>query len=589
MRRALFSFAVLLALAAPTFAGVEVRARIEPEVIGIDETATFLIEVHGEGFSSLRFRPSFELDNLEVLGDPSRYEDMRFSNGSLSRTFRISWQVRPLGLGKARVRAISVQLNDDVLQLPACEVRVQREPTRQAQPSYGRRDEDDPFQQFFGRLPNPWRREPAAPEVFLRTEIQPQQPVVGQQVLYTLYLYTREDISALSPSGVPTFRGFWVRDIPLPQQLPTEMVEIDGRRYGRVPLLRKALFPLRPGRRKIEPAAVDLTVQRYDRTFFFSPPVAHPESLRLQTEDQWIDVQPLPAAPPGFGGAVGQITMTADLQPRRIHLGEAATLTVRLMGEGNLQGIQEPRLSPPPGVTVFPPQQEGKDEVAGTTVRGSRTWKYVVVPDRSGRYLLAAPEIPYFDPALRRYRVASTPDLALTALPRPAAAAATGGGEPHGIRTAALPASGIAGRRWNDLLPWLFVLPWGLALAVTLARRRTVRTAGALPAGSLPAAQGFEEGLRQAESEERPRQVAARIEEAWRGLLARRWDVPTATPPSRWRELLAARGVDPETLGELERVAEDLQYLRYAPQLSTTDTLRDEVISRCRRLARRLQ
>lgn len=585
------SWGLLLLLAAPAFAEVEVHARIEPEVIGIDETAVFTIEVQGDSFSSLRFHPSFEMDNLEVLGDSSSYEDMRFVNGSFSRTLRKSWRVRPLGLGKARVRAIAVQLNDETVRLPAREVRVQREPTRQAQRSNGSMDEEDPFQQFFGRLPYPWRRESEQPEVFLRAEIEPQQPVVGQQALYTLFLYTREDISSLSPSGVPTFRGFWVRDIPIPQQLPTEMVEIDGRRYGRVPLLRKALFPLRPGRFRVEPAAVDLTVQRYDREFFFRPPIARPESLRLQTLGQWIDVQPLPPAPPGFAGAVGQLNLTADLEPRQVHLGEAATLTVRLRGAGNLQAIPEPRISPPSGVAVFPPQQEGKDEVAGTTVRGTRTWKYVVVPDRAGRYRLNTPEVTYFDPESRRYQVTAASGLELTALPRPAEAAA-GGGAPHGIRLAALSAPGIYGLGFKELLPWLFILPWGLALIVTLAHRRShrgTRPAGAPAVGSSPAARELEAGLRRAEAEERPRQVAARIEEAWRGFLAGVWDVPPATPPSRWREMLAVRGADPQSLAELERVIEDVQYLRYAPQLSTTDTLRAEVISRSRRVARRLQ
>jgi hypothetical protein len=179
----------------------------------------------------------------------------------------------------------------------------------------------------------------------------------------------------------------------------------------------------------------------------------------------------------------------------------------------------------------------------------------------------------------------------LTALPRSAEAAA-GGGTPHGIRLAALPAPGIHGLGFKELLPWLFVLPWGLALIVTLAHRRSHRgtpPAGAPAAGSLPAARELEAGLRQAEAEERPRQVAARIEEAWRGFLAEVWDVPPATPPSRWREMLAVRGADPQSLAELERVIEDVQYLRYAPQLSTTDTLRAEVISRSRRVARRLQ
>ena len=582
--------AILFFLAAlPAAAAVEVKATLEPATIGIDQTATFTIEVQSDGFSSMHFHPDFEMDNLEVLGNSSKYEDMTFSNGHLSRTLRVSWQVRPLGLGKARVRAIVVHLDDREVRRPDTEIKVQQEPTGQIQRlPHGAQDEDDPFQRFFGHVPSPWRREPQQPDVFLRAEVQPARPVVGQQVLYTIYLYTRENIAAIAPSGIPTFRGFWVRDIPLPQQLPTEMVDLDGRRYGRVPLLKKALFPLRSGLYRLEPATIDLTVERYDRSFFFGPAVARPESIRLQTPAQTVDVQALPPAPPGFGGAVGQISLAAQLEPREVHLGEAATLTVRLSGVGNLQGIQEPRLKTPPGLTLLPPQQEGKDDLNGSAVRGTRIWRYAVVPERAGRFTLDAPKITYFDPAESRYQVASAPDLALAVMAPPAAKPAAGA---PATRTASL-----QGRRWSPVLPWLMALPWGLVLVAALVRQRSARNGGSI-GESIGESKGeskgeeahrLEEALRQAEAAERPRQMAVRIEEAWRELLHRRWGVPRETPPSRWRGLLAGQGVAGEALDELDLLIEDLQYLRFAPQLSTTDAMRADALARCRRLLRRL-
>jgi hypothetical protein len=575
----------LLALALPGLpveAAEDVKVTLEPDVIGIDETATLTFEVHGDGFSRLNVQPKFELDNLEVLGRPSQYDDMVFANGTLSRTFRVSWQVRPLALGKARVRSIFIQVQDRELRLPAQEIRVQQEPNRQArrQPR-GPADQEDPFQQFFGRMPNPWRREPQQPEVFLRAEVQPPHPVVGQQALYTIYLYTRENISAVSTTGVPSFRGFWVRDVPLPQQLPTEMIEIDGRRYGRVPLLKKALFPLRPGRFQLEPATIDLTVERYDRSFFFGPAMARPEGLRLQAAAQTVDVAPLPPAPPGFGGAVGALTLAAQLEPRQLRLGQAATLSVTIAGVGNFQGIQEPRVVAPAGLTLLPPQQEGKDELNGTAVRGVRTWRYAVVPERAGHFTLAAPKVTYFDPAEGHYQVATAPDLALDTLPAPAAAAAPR--KPADRPGSAVPAS-LAGRRWSPLLPWLCTLPWGVVLVVALVRQRSARSGGEAREEALR----MEEALRLAESEERPRPMAVRIEDAWRDLLGRRWGVPPETPASRWRPWLAARGVEAEPLAELDLLIEDLQYLRSAPQLSTTDAMRADALARSRRLVRRL-
>ncbi|HEX6899948.1 MAG TPA: BatD family protein [Thermoanaerobaculia bacterium] len=587
--------ALLGVLAAPAMAEIDARVRLHPEVIGVGEIATLTVEVRSDEFSSLIFRPDFELENLEIVTPRSQYEDLRYTNGALLHSVRQVWQVRALEPGRARVRSISVRLQDRVIPVPDQEIQVQRDPARLGLSQRSIQRQEDPFERFFGRMPLPWRRESQQPPVFLRAEMEPARPVVGQQVVYTIYLYTRENIGAISPSGVPDFRGFWVRDIPIPQQLNAELVEIEGRRYGRVPLIRKALFPLRPGRYQIEPAVVDVTVQTYSRSVFFAP---RSEPMRLRTEPASVDVRPLPPAPPGFAGAVGQIAMAVQVEPREVRLGEAATLTVRVGGTGNLQGLHEPALDLPPGLTAFPPQQEGADDVTGSRVRGTRIWHYSVIPERAGRYTLEPPRIAYFDPAAGEYKVATAPDLVLTALPRPVSKdeSATSG-EPHGIRFSAADMAGGAGRRWTRTLPWLFAIPWALALVVTLARRRgsgsspmgPLRPLGAAPAAGAPALARMEETLREVESEQRPRQVAARLEEAWRELLAERWDIPPATSSSRWREMLAARGVTLEALDELGRLLEDLSYLRYAPQLSSTDNLRAETLARCRLLLRRLK
>lgn len=575
----LFLFLGILRGALPALAeDVTIRASLEPEVIGVDEIATLTIEVQGD-VSSLRLRTEFELENLEFLGRSSRYDNVTFGNGGLVHTVRFVWPVRALETGRARVHSISLRMGDTIYPVAALEIQVQQEPVRVARqqaPPPG-----DPFERFFGQIRQPWRREPSQPPVFIRAELEPRQPVVGQQALYTVYLYTREDIGAISPSVVPDFRGFWVRDVPLPRQLATDLVDVDGRRYGRVPLIRRALFPLRAGRYEIKPTVFDVMVQRYERTFFFSPPVTRSEPMRLETEPASVNVRPLPPAPPGYGGTVGQLAMQVQVEPREIRLGEAATLTVRVGGTGNLQTLREPKLALPDGLTAFPPQQEGTDDVLGTIIRGTRVWRYSVIPQRAGSYTLEPPRIAYFDPGAGEYRVATAPDLDLTALPRPVEPekAAAENGTPHGIRTTAADMA-LGPRRWKGTLPWLFALPWALALVVTLARRKS---------SPAPLDNGMEEALRTAETEARPRQAAALIEEAWRNLLAERWQIPVATSTPHWPAMLAERGVAPDILDELRRLLEDLRFLRYAPQLSATDNLRSELVSRSRLLLRRLK
>ncbi|HYL06332.1 MAG TPA: BatD family protein, partial [Thermoanaerobaculia bacterium] len=328
-----------------------------------------------------------------------------------------------------------------------------------------------------------------------------------------------------------------------------------------------------------------------------------------------------------------------------------ATLTVTLAGAGHLQGVAPPRLDLPPGLTVFPPQQQSEDHVNGATVEGRRTWTYVIVPNRPGLYSVKPQALSYYDPAHHGYRLAESPALTLAALPAPPAAPASGAaaGQAAGTGgaggTAARPERGAGlrdggpfawlsppggwsgalawqspHRGWAGLLPWL-LLSMCIVLAAVLVRRRgqasTATSAGApgaagsagavagsagAVAGSAGVASGVagrgapppqprevEQKLREAAREDRPRHAAALVEEGWRGYLAGRWGLPSTTPPARWGAVLAAQGVTSDVADEVTRLVEELHYLRYAPQLSTTGAIRDQLLSRSRQLLRRLR
>jgi hypothetical protein len=599
---------LVLAAAPLAAAAIQVHVSLDPAVIGLDETATLTIEAAGGGIGSLRFEPKFTLENLESTGGASQFEDLNLINGSLSRSFRYSLRLRPIAAGPARVRSILLQLRGQLVRLPDQEIRVQEQPVGQpgGGPGAGSlgtggnggrlpQDPADVFERLFGGgSPLGWESRARGPAAFLRAEVQPQRPLVGEQALYTIYLYTRQDVAAVNATAMPSFRGFWVRDLPQPQQLPAEIVTMGGERYGRVAMIRKALFGLRPGRHLLEPAGCDVVIEPPGHGFFGAN-LAGPEELHLRTPELAVEVQPLPSAPPGFAGLVGQVSLAAILQPYNLRLGEGATLTVTLAGAGNLQGVAPPRLEMPPGLTAFPPQQQSEDHLSGVTVEGRRTWTFVIVPNRAGRYSVRPRGISYFDPAHREYRLAESPPLALTALPAPAAIpTGTDAAGLHPIRSAALHDQGPPAwaspvpRRGPGLLLWL-ALPWGVVLVVALARRRArPASAGRDPIPPIPPAE-LEQKLREAAREDRPRQAAALVEEGWRGYLGRRWGLPATIPPARWGAVLAAHGLAPEIADEMVGLAEGLHYLRYAPQLSTTGAVRDDLLARSRQLLRRLR
>jgi|CXWL01.1.fsa_nt_gi hypothetical protein len=581
---------------------------LAPNPIGVEDTTVLNIEVRGEGFGGFSARPDFSLDNLEVVAGPSRSESLQFVNGHTTRSMTLSWRLRPLAQGIGRVKGIKVIVDDQTLALADQEVGIQ--PGSLAPPETATQD---PFQGLFGPDGNdpfgspfarPRRGQPTrpqrSPKVFLRAEASPERPFVGQQVTYTVALYTQTDVSQVAPRATPTFHGCWVQDIPQPDNPRAQMVQIDGERYGRVVLLQKALFPLAAGTLELEPFRADLGLQVAEPGLF-GPLFVRTQSLGRATDAVTLHVQPLPPAPPGFSGAVGQLRVTAHLDPTSLVAGEASTLTVRLEGDGHFQGLPDPSFVAPAGLRVFPPHEVTKEEVVGGTVHGQRTWNYVLVAERAGNYTLPAITVPYFEPASGRFASAAAAPLALAATPAVTLASAGGPASDtadHAVTgpTATTPAAGAATTSWPALTALGPIA--GPALLGAVGASSLLALIFALRSGSLPgrgrtsrrqAGRQLVAQLATAAGETRPRQAAGAIEDAWRSFLSTRWDVPPGTPSTQWGTLLASRGADAGAAGELVKLADDLHYLRYAPQLSSCEALQSELVTRGQQLAKRLR
>ena len=565
-------------------------ARLAPEVVGLDETAILSIEVAAGGFASLAPKPSFELENLEVVAGPSRSENFRFVNGETARSVSFQWQLRPLAVGTARVRALTVRLGEAERRLDDLEVRVEAEapPGRAAAP---RNAPGDPFAQLFPELfaqRQAPRTATRAPKVRLAATLDPPEPFVGQQAVFTLYLLTQADVHRVSPRDLPDFRGFWVREIQLPERPRPEWVEVDGERFGRVPLLRRALFPLAPGRYEIPPVTVDAVVDVTELTPWGTP-LARPAEVRRTTERLLVPVRALPADPPsGFAGTVGSLAVHAKLEPTTVTVGEAATLTLTVSGTGNLRGLPDPEPGLPEGIRRFPPQGHSAEELAGERLKSTRSWSYVIVPEREGGFHVPPFELAYLDPKSGQYRIAAGSALELTARPRPStpppavaatsptpedpsASGAGGPSEPPGAATW-LPAALWAG---SGALVTLGAL--GALAAFRRSRSPRTRSRARLLAR-----------LAEAKRENRPRQAAGAIEDAWRDYLAERWHLPAGTPVTQWGALLASQGVGEETAERLIAFLSDLHLLHFAPELSATETLAADLVERSRRLASEL-
>lgn len=557
---ALLAPLLLAAAASAGAARVEVESHIDPPVVRVGEPAVFTIVVRTGLTDRVRLTAPLELEHLDLIAGPAVSESVRWGTGGSSRTVVLRWRLLARRTGIARVGPVPLEIGGEAIEAPGARLEV-------TDSTDGRSSVAPQRPTPFG-LPRPERLvPPPEPRMLLRTEVEPRRPWTGGAVLYTLWIYTQAPFSRPSLESPPRFEGFWVDEVDLgnPAAL-AERVWYQGETWYRLPVLRRLIFPLRPGRHAIPPIqlSVESSGSPFDRRGLLHQ---RRRRIELRSEAVTVEARPLPEPPEGFSGAVGQLDLDARLVPGSIVLGEHATLELELAGRGNLQGVAPPELSIPEGLDLLPAEEDGGRRIAGTELTARHTWRNALVPSAAGSYRIPPVAITFFDPAAGMYRTASTRELVLDVAPAPPVVPETPASEPAETpATRRVPAAAL----WVAAALLLGALAgWGLS------RRRSD--------GWL---RRWRHQLERARSADRPRRAAAMLEESWRDLLAERWGLAHDLPPASWEEALLEAGADPRRAAEVGALAAELQALRHAPELSAVGALTEELIARSLAVAR---
>jgi hypothetical protein len=120
-----------------------------------------------------------------------------------------------------------------------------------------------------------------------------------------------------------------------------------------------------------------------------------------------ISAMALPPAPSDFCGAVGSVTLSADIAPRELPAGEAATLKISLRAPvrpGSLGELALPKIK---DAEVFTPEKQTIADTSRGGISTRRTYKYLVIPRSEGSLEIPAITTSWFDPGSGSYRSSS--------------------------------------------------------------------------------------------------------------------------------------------------------------------------------------
>ncbi|MGB0681005.1 MAG: BatD family protein, partial [Polyangiales bacterium] len=105
----------------------------------------------------------------------------------------------------------------------------------------------------------------------------------------------------------------------------------------------------------------------------------------------------LPPEARAAGAVVGDFQVQARLHPKRVRVGEAATLTLHVRGPGQLRGLQLPAPQPP-GVRVLAPEVRDTVRVDAGVLRSHRRITWVLLPQKPGRHAIEPMSVASFVP-----------------------------------------------------------------------------------------------------------------------------------------------------------------------------------------------
>jgi len=392
----------LMLAGTPTLAqDVSVRAYLSQNEVGINRQ--FVLNVEVSGTQQVSSEPELpDMDAFAVYLGSGTSTSMQMIGGRTTVSVTFQFRFQAISEGSFEIGPVRVEAGGRVLETEPLTIMVTRSPAQsQSQPpgAAGGATEIGPR------------------DLFVTADVSKRRAYENEAIIVEYRIYTRVDVSSYSITRLPSTAGFWVEQHEQPSSPEVERVVRDGLQYATAVIRKVAMFPTSPGTKTIAPLSVEMQVRMQARSrdpfedFFRMPSLFENRvPVVVASEPVEIEVLPLPEAgrPRDFSGLVGEFEIAATLDKDRVQTNEALTYRVRVEGSGNLRTLSEPNISFPADFEVYPPEISEQIGDAGSEIRGSKTFEYVLIPRAPGRRELQPVELNYFDVGRGTYASAAT-------------------------------------------------------------------------------------------------------------------------------------------------------------------------------------
>lgn len=253
--------------------------------------------------------------------------------------------------------------------------------------------------------------------LFARLILSKSRIYEQEAVLATIKLYTQASGVQAENYSFPSFEGFVVQDIDLPQNTSFSLENYNDVNYKVAVLKQCLLFPQRTGKITITPGKFDFQVETYQLVNGPFGPMRVPQgvSRSVSTNTTSVEVMPLPSGKPAsFMGGVGDFSLSSSISSTHVKANEAITLKLTIKGSGNLKYLKNPELQLPNDFDTYDPKVDVNVKASAGGVSGTRTVEYTTIPRFAGTFKIPAVEFSYFDIKSKSYKTLRTEAYEIT-------------------------------------------------------------------------------------------------------------------------------------------------------------------------------
>lgn len=383
MKRLSMIWASLWMTCAVAFAQANITVQV-PSVVSLDEQFRLVFLIEGERASDFQW-PGTEDFTVQWGPQSGSSSQTSIINGKVSKSVSTSYTY------------VLMPVREGVFTIPSCSVKVK-----------GKTLYSDPVSVRVGKAQS---TSSSGEDLFMTLSLDKTEVVLGEPVTATLKLYTKVPIAGFEDVKFPSFDGFWTQITESPNTVEFHRESLNGEVYDASVLRRYSIVPQKAGDLVIDPAQMVCLVQVKNRNSstgsifdsFFQSDYSTVRK-RISTAAVTLKVRALPqGAPESFCGGVGKFNIAVMLSKDSLRVHDAASLILKVKGEGNLNMLEAPKIKFPSDFEIY--------DVKTSDDGNIRSFEYPFIPRHHGDYSIGPVEFSYYDIESNSYKTISTQAL----------------------------------------------------------------------------------------------------------------------------------------------------------------------------------